>query len=86
MVSFFFHPLAAHRPPSNAPLLSGAENPSKQSCSPLLVHAKQFPITRAHAISMVVSLISRTPFAGMEQAGQAAVMFLTSCGEKAACG
>lgn len=76
-VPFFFHPLATHRPPSNAPLFSSAENPSKQSCSlhclctqsnsPSLVHTQPCPVTRARAISVVVSLISRTPFGCVEQ-------------------
>lgn len=86
--SLLFHPLAACRPPSNAPVLSGAQNPSKQSCSPSLVHAKQIHIAGACTAMLhhPSSLKSKPPCGCMEQAGRAAGTFLTSCGENAACG
>lgn len=39
----------------------------KQSNSPSLVHMQPCPVTRARAISVVVSLISRTPLGCVEQ-------------------
>lgn len=70
MVSYFCHPLAAQRPPSNSPVLPRAAAPARAA----------MPCRSRTSHRRGVSLVSRTPPGCTEQAGPAAVTFLTSGG------